>query len=105
MCAIIADRQDNTIRFVVDTDGDTKILSKKHWLTSIRLANPDEACCSGTRSNNSKWSKKACNMKINKQKKEKKDWMVQQKKEKNQISISIRKNKQASTLKVDALQQ
>ena len=61
--AIIADRQDNTIRFVVDTIGDSKTLSKKHWSTSIRLVNPDEACGSGTRSSNSKRSKKACNRK------------------------------------------
>mmetsp|Transcript_35937 Transcript_35937/g.63047 ORF Transcript_35937/g.63047 Transcript_35937/m.63047 type:complete len:411 (+) Transcript_35937:43-1275(+) len=63
--AIIADRQDNTIRFVVNTDGDAKTLSEKHWSTSIRLVNPDGAFCnSGTRSNVSNQSKKnTCNRK------------------------------------------
>ena len=37
--AIIADRQDDSICFVVDTTGGTKTLSRKHWSTSIRLVN------------------------------------------------------------------
>ena len=39
--AIIAERQENTIRFVVDNHGDTKTLSRKYWLTSIRLVNSE----------------------------------------------------------------
>jgi len=41
--AIIADRQEDTLRFVVDTKGATKILSRRCWPTMVRLVNPD-AC-------------------------------------------------------------
>ena len=43
--AIIANREDDFILFVVDTVGDTKVLKKKNWATSIRLVDPKEACC------------------------------------------------------------
>ena len=42
--AIIAEKREDAIRFVVNGNGDTKTLSKKHWYTSIRWANPEEAC-------------------------------------------------------------
>lgn len=45
--AIIAEREDGKIcrdqgliRFVVDGGGSTKVFSRKHWATSIRLVNP-----------------------------------------------------------------
>lgn len=37
--AIIADKQEDTIRFVVDNDGSSKIISKKNWSAGIRLVN------------------------------------------------------------------
>ena len=37
--AIIANRQADSILFVVDTEGSTKMLSRKHWSTSVRLVN------------------------------------------------------------------
>lgn len=37
--AIIASRTENTIRFVVDTDGSTKYVSRNHWQTHVRLVN------------------------------------------------------------------
>lgn len=74
--AIIADKQNDSIRFVVDADGCTKTLSKKHWSNSIRLVNPDEVFSISTRSSRSKKSKKASKMKSPKQK-EKKERMLQ----------------------------
>jgi len=50
--AIIADKEEDYIRFVVDANGDTKRLSKKHWCSSIRWVNPDEACCDSERNKN-----------------------------------------------------
>jgi len=41
--AIIADKQDDAIRFVVNTNGDTKVLSRKRWYGSIRLVKPTSA--------------------------------------------------------------
>jgi len=38
--AIIADKQDDAIRFVMNANGDTKVLSRKRWYSSIRLVNP-----------------------------------------------------------------
>lgn len=41
--AIVADKQDqdNNIRFVVDTQGNPKVLARKNWMSSIRLVNPE----------------------------------------------------------------
>jgi len=74
--AIIADKQKDIIRFVVDADGCTKTLSKKHWSNSIRLVNPDEVFSISTRSSRSKKRKKASKMKSPKQN-EKKERMLQ----------------------------
>mmetsp|Transcript_26317 Transcript_26317/g.56766 ORF Transcript_26317/g.56766 Transcript_26317/m.56766 type:complete len:299 (+) Transcript_26317:68-964(+) len=74
--AIIADKQNDTIRFVVDADGCTKTLSKKHWSNSIRLVNPYEVFSTSTKSSRSKKSKRASKMKSPKQK-EKEERMLQ----------------------------
>lgn len=41
--AIVADKQDqdNNIRFVVDTQGNPKVLARKNWMSSIRLVYPE----------------------------------------------------------------
>ncbi|KAL3809857.1 hypothetical protein ACHAXA_000226 [Cyclostephanos tholiformis] len=41
--AIVADRRPDSILFVVDTEGNTKVLSKKRWIDQIRFVNPDAA--------------------------------------------------------------
>ena len=45
--AIVADRQPESILFVTDTEGSTKVISKKRWRDSILFINPDavEHCC------------------------------------------------------------
>jgi len=45
--AIVADRQPDSILFVTDTEGSTKVISKKRWRVSILFVNPDavEDCC------------------------------------------------------------
>ena len=47
--AIIANREDDVILFVVDTVGDAKVVKRKNWATSIRLVDPKEARCPVTR--------------------------------------------------------
>jgi hypothetical protein len=51
--AIIADRSPDSILFVVDTKGNTKSLSKKRWVNSIRFVNPDAAAATDTLSGSS----------------------------------------------------
>ena len=45
--AIVADRRPESILFVTDTEGSTKVISKKRWRDSILFVNPDalEHCC------------------------------------------------------------
>mmetsp|Transcript_40554 Transcript_40554/g.84860 ORF Transcript_40554/g.84860 Transcript_40554/m.84860 type:complete len:781 (+) Transcript_40554:105-2447(+) len=61
--AIIADKQDDRILFVVDADGQTKKLCKKYWSNSIRLVNPREARFNSTGENTKKQTKKGRNSK------------------------------------------
>ena len=51
--AIVADRRPDSILFVVDTKGNTKSLSKKRWMNSIRFVNPDATAAPNIRSDNS----------------------------------------------------
>ena len=61
--AIIADRQEHFMLFVLDALGNAKRLDKNDWATSIRLVNPSEACspvpCRHTRRGNNSTKKKA----------------------------------------------
>lgn len=43
--AIIADKHDDYIRFVVDGEGSAKVTSRKSWSKYIRLVNPERAAC------------------------------------------------------------
>lgn len=64
--AIIAERQEHFILFVVDTAGNAKKLEHNQWATSIRLVNPKEACnpeasSRDRRRRNASSKKKVCN--------------------------------------------